>query len=87
MIQFLVMALLIIGSAIYFGGVIWSGVLAYRIKKWGYLISLFIIGPISYPFFTIIYRKEAATNFRMFCVALLLIALAFVPAIIMSLLA
>ncbi len=70
-----VMSMVWAGFAVYFAGLIWSGVLAYRLKKYGYLISLLFIGPLSYPFFAIAYRKQVETNFRVFLVGISMIVL------------
>ena len=75
MIRSLVIAVTFLGFAIYVTGYAISGVLAYRLKKWGWLFALLVIGPISYPFYAVINRSTSPTAFRCFWVGLAIIVL------------
>ncbi len=69
--------LALIGGTVYFAGYIWSGVMSFRLKKWGWLFALLFLGPISYPFFAIINRDSSKITFRIFWVGLLIFVLSF----------
>lgn len=73
MAETIITTLVIIGAAIYFSGYAMSGVMAYRLKKWGWLCALLFLGPISYPFCAIINRGNSKLAYRCFWVGLVII--------------
>lgn len=74
MIRDIVIVVAAIGVAIYFIGYMWSAVLAYRTKSWGWLIALLCVGPITYPFYAVINRSTARVAFRCFWIGLAIAA-------------
>ena len=56
-----------IGASIYFGGYIWSGVMAYRLKQYLWLFGL-LLGPLFFPFFALTHIKSSRSTFWMLCV-------------------
>ena len=69
MIREIVNGLAIFGGVLYFIGYIWSGVIAYRLKKYGWLLAL-LLGPLVFPFFAVAHRKVSRFTFHLFWIGL-----------------